>query len=339
MVLHHTSSLLSNTSYVLTQKGRELAPSIVALTEWGDRWGLHDDPSIRYVHRDCGGAIQQQFVCNACFEIPELDEMESLSRRSTHSDALSTSLLSESFIDQLEPVQIKIEISLLGAFALKIGGETVARLSMGTQRVLAYLALHDRAVTRISMAGTMWPEVSDQSAGGSLRSALSRLNIPTRDAIIMASTGLRLATYVVVDLRESQELARRLVQGRDNLKDSDLDPSALAALSLDLLPDWYDDWVVGEAEAWRQTRISALDALGEILAEKGRWAEALEAAQAALKVDPLRESAHSALIRVHLAEGNQSEALRSFERYRVALKAELGLEPTSRILELVRTLF
>jgi DNA-binding HxlR family transcriptional regulator len=46
MVLHHTSSLLSNTSYVLTQKGRELAPSIVALTEWGDRWGLHDVSAV-----------------------------------------------------------------------------------------------------------------------------------------------------------------------------------------------------------------------------------------------------------------------------------------------------
>jgi SARP family transcriptional regulator, regulator of embCAB operon len=34
---------------------------------------------------------------------------------------------------------------------------------------------------------------------------------------------------------------------------------------------------------------------------------------------------------VHLREGNQSEALREFERYRLSLNAALGLEPTPRL--------
>ena len=41
--------------------------------------------------------------------------------------------------------------------------------------------------------------------------------------------------------------------------------------------------------------------------------------------------AHAALIGVHLREGNQSEALREFERYRLRLGAVLGLEPTRRL--------
>jgi hypothetical protein len=52
------------------------------------------------------------------------------------------------------------------------------------------------------------------------------------------------------------------------------------------------------------------------------------AAQAAIRAEPLRESAHAAPIRIHLAEGNQSEALREFDRYRRLLQAELGLQPT-----------
>ena len=55
----------------------------------------------------------------------------------------------------------------------------------------------------------------------------------------------------------------------------------------------------------------------------------------AIKAEPLRESAHAALIRVHLAESNQSEALRQFERYQGLLRAALGIEPTSRLRELV----
>jgi DNA-binding SARP family transcriptional activator len=54
-----------------------------------------------------------------------------------------------------------------------------------------------------------------------------------------------------------------------------------------------------------------------------------------MKVEPLRESAHAALIRVHLAKGNQSEALRVFERYSELLLSALGLEPTNRLTDLV----
>ncbi|MDP8937734.1 MAG: bacterial transcriptional activator domain-containing protein, partial [Actinomycetota bacterium] len=66
-----------------------------------------------------------------------------------------------------------------------------------------------------------------------------------------------------------------------------------------------------------------------------RLAEAAAAALAAVRAEPLRESSRAALIRVHMAEGNQSNALGEFERYRVLLHAELGLEPTSRLTALV----
>jgi DNA-binding SARP family transcriptional activator len=36
-----------------------------------------------------------------------------------------------------------------------------------------------------------------------------------------------------------------------------------------------------------------------------------------------------------MAEGNQSEALGEFERYRVLLRAELGIEPTTRLSRLL----
>ena len=39
--------------------------------------------------------------------------------------------------------------------------------------------------------------------------------------------------------------------------------------------------------------------------------------------------------RVHLAEGNQTEAIREYERYRRLLQAELGLEPSAQLRELI----
>ena len=71
----------------------------------------------------------------------------------------------------------------------------------------------------------------------------------------------------------------------------------MTALSTDLLPDWYDDWVVIENEAWRQLRLHALEVLETRLAESGRMGEAIHAAVAVVNMEPLRESAQATLIR------------------------------------------
>lgn len=240
-------------------------------------------------------------------------------------------------LEDLAPLapSVLIEISMLGAFALRVGGTAIEGLSVGSQRLLVFLALHDRAVTRIAVAGSMWPDATEERAGISLRSALSRLDPATRETILMASAGLGLAQTVAVDLRDAQALARRLLAHDRTPLPADLSAEALAALSRELLPDWYDDWVVAEAEDWRQLRMSALESLATILIDDGRLAEAASAARAAMKVEPLRESAHASLIRVHIAEGNQTEALRVFDRYTELLMSALQLEPTQHLSQLV----
>lgn len=40
-------------------------------------------------------------------------------------------------------------------------------------------------------------------------------------------------------------------------------------------------------------------------------------------------------MRVHLAEGNVSDAIREFARYQELLKRELGLDPTPRLQDLL----
>jgi DNA-binding HxlR family transcriptional regulator len=52
--------------YVLTAKGRDLAPAIIALTRWGDRWAAVAEPPIVYTHADCGGAVEPQTACERC---------------------------------------------------------------------------------------------------------------------------------------------------------------------------------------------------------------------------------------------------------------------------------
>jgi DNA-binding HxlR family transcriptional regulator len=53
--------------YRLTEKGTELAPVVVALTEWGERWVEPIGPIV-YKHRECGGLVSQVITCASCGE-------------------------------------------------------------------------------------------------------------------------------------------------------------------------------------------------------------------------------------------------------------------------------
>lgn len=227
------------------------------------------------------------------------------------------------------------QVSVLGGFRFAIGGDALLVLSGGSQRLLAFLALHEQAVTRTAVAGNMWPEVSEDHAYASLRSALSRMEGTSREAIVVSFHDLQLAEDVDVDIRESRALAGRLLDVEGEPRKGDVSAGSVAALSADVLPGWYEDWAVLETEEWRQLRLHALEALAGRLTAEDRLADAAAAALAAVRAEPLRESARAALIRVHLAEGNQSEAVREYGRYRTLLHAELDLEPTLRLRELV----
>ena len=285
--------------------GSNLEPVVIALTTWGDGWTSPQGPPIAIPHTS-PIAIRP---LKAHLEHPELP-----------------------------PQPLHIEITLLGTFAVRINGETVRDLLVGSQRLLVFLALHDRAVARIAMAGTMWPDASEENAGISLRSALSRLNTPSREAVLSASAGLSLIEAVAVDLRKGQALARRLIHGGATQSEADFSPDAVATLAKELLPDWYDDWVVAEAEDWRQLRVDALEAQATYLTDAGRIPEAIGAARSAVKVDPLRESGQACLIRAYLAVGNQTEALKVYERYEELLQSTLDLTPTSHLADLIASI-
>ena len=216
---------------------------------------------------------------------------------------------------------------MLGGFGL-LSGRIDVTLAEGSQRLLAFLALRKKPVKRVFAAGPLWPEVEDAHAYSSLRSAVARLEPAAKSALVVTTTHLKLADSVTVDLWESEALARQLVGPHASFTVRNSFSADLEALSADVLEGWYEDWVILEAENWRQLRLHALEALAQGLTEESSYADATSAAQAAVQADPLRESARAGLIKVHIAEGNISEALNEFARYRQTLLSELGLEPT-----------
>ena len=203
----------------------------------------------------------------------------------------------------------------------------------GSKRLLVFVALRRVRVERRCAAGTLWPIGDDLRAAGNLRSALWRLRRAGIDLIVADKWSLTLCDEVLVDLRIMEDWAARLIGGTATRDDLEVLP--WHADALDLLPGWYDDWALMERERMRQRMLHAFELLSRRLAHQGRWAEAVEAALAAVTAEPLRESAQRTLIEAHLAEGNWVEGRRAFDAYHELLRRELGTNPPADLAALV----
>lgn len=225
-----------------------------------------------------------------------------------------------------------VSLRLHGSFGLE-AGTTDVPLPLGTQRVVAFLALHPGPLTRPFVAGSLWLDVNDERAAANLRSALWRLRPLLAPIVVATRTHLRLDPRLRVDHHDAVEAARRLLDPTHEIRESDLRVD-----TGELLPDWYDDWVAVERERFRFLRLHALEQLCLRLARLGRIGEAVEAGMAAVTAEPLRESAHRALVQVHLAAGNWWDALRQYEGYKTMLAQQLDLPPSDEMEDLVRPL-
>jgi DNA-binding SARP family transcriptional activator len=227
-------------------------------------------------------------------------------------------------------------VTLLDGFSLRPGwgrpDSLAADLPRGAQRLVAHLCLSGRPA-RAAVAGHLWPEVAEERALGSLRSALWRLHKVAPGLVHVSGGSLSLAAGVRVDVRELGDWAERVRNPHAGIDDVTVPRAVLRG---DLLPGWYDDWVLLERERLRQLRLHTLESLALRLVATGRLTDALDAAYEALRAEPLRESAHRTVIRVHLAEGNLVEAVCARDRFRRMLWDELGVHPSELMTRLLR---
>lgn len=224
-----------------------------------------------------------------------------------------------------EPPPLTTRLTLLGGFGLYLGRQAVP-LAPGPQRLVALLGLHDAALHRGYAAGLLWGDSTESHAQGSLRTTLWKLQMASPGVVWISGDTLALCPNVDVDIRRATRLARALVTGR-------FDEETVVALlepmfRSELLPGWYDEWVIVERERYRQLSLHALESVCEHLTSIRRYGAAVLAGLAAVDAEPLRESAHRALMKAHLAEGNLGEAISRYRKYEKIAARELGVEPS-----------
>ena len=224
-----------------------------------------------------------------------------------------------------------VHLTLVEEFALLMSGQRLL-VPHVAERVLTYLALANRPVARIRLAGALWPDCTDQSASKCLRSALWRLRQVDRNLVEISGERLRLDPDVVVDISGLSALAQQLVVAPDI---GSLGQVQLLVDHVELLPDWDEEWVAANRERYRLVRLAALESAACAFLELGQPGPALITAMAVVDSEPLRESARRIVMRIHLAQGNTVEAIQEHHRYRRLLLSEFGVEPSAEIVELL----
>jgi len=205
------------------------------------------------------------------------------------------------------------------------------------ERMLAVLALYG-ARSRRHIAGVLWPDSTDARAAGNLRAAVWHVEHAVPGLLLRERARLGLSGVVGVDVQEFLLCVRWLV-GSDVARDRrDLERALTTLQRGDLLPGWYDDWVLYERSRLAQLRVRGLEILAERLISMGDTRRALEAALAAVAIEPLRESAQRALIRVHIADGNHLDAVREYRSFCTRLAAEMDVTPSEQLESLIHPL-
>jgi DNA-binding SARP family transcriptional activator len=226
-------------------------------------------------------------------------------------------------------VEGKLRVFMQGCFAV-VRDRSRIYMPHSSERVVALLALRGCPLARDGVASSIWNRAPGNRRAAALRTALWRLSSSAAHGLVTTrGHELVLGDEVDIDFWRTARRARDVIAGRG--ADADAADVALIRDAGDLLPDWYEDWVIIERERFRELRVEALERLCHQLSAQGQYGDAVQAGLAAVAAEPLRESAHQALITAHLEEGNRADAVRQYELLRELLRRDLKLEPSSAL--------
>ena len=194
-----------------------------------------------------------------------------------------------------------------------------------------------RPVARDQVAEVLWPgdlprawPAAVSALVSKLRSLLARTDAGTGIATVSGSYQLQLPTGAWVDLEAAQESLHQAEGAlRAGAPELAYPPAVVAGsiLRRPFLPGADNPWIDARREQLRGYLLRALDCLVELHLWNHEAVLARQLAEESVRLEPIREAGHRALMRAHLAAGNRAEAIQAYERCRRLLADELGAGP------------
>jgi predicted ATPase/DNA-binding SARP family transcriptional activator len=239
-------------------------------------------------------------------------------------------------------------VGLLGRLVIDVDGKQAddARLGDLGRKAFAYLVLERRRpVPRDELADVLWGEDLPATWTAALRGTVSRVRSNLAEAgladpdVLRSGGGcyqLQLPVDAVVDVEHLEAALESAQQDLAAVPERARQAAAEAAdlAARQFLPGAAGAWVERRQAALAAIRVRALEVLAEAATAEGDFNGAVAAAEEAIALAPLRESAHARLMAAHAGAGNRAAALRAYEACRQVLAEELGVGPSPETYEL-----
>ncbi|MGZ9234513.1 MAG: AfsR/SARP family transcriptional regulator [Anaerolineales bacterium] len=229
------------------------------------------------------------------------------------------------------------EVRLLGMFDIKYKKKPVVISSRPAQSLFAYLALNAGiSQRREKLAAMLWPDSLEETARDNLRHALWRARKALESA---GSTRFLHANDQTIRFEASSDCwidAVALEKADENISTDEL-IATLSKYQGELLPGFYDEWVVLEREHLHALFDHHMARLMSLLQEEKRWLDIFDWAERWIKFGQKPEPAYRALMSAHAAMGDMSKVAATYERGVNSLK-EFGIEPSEQTKELYRNI-
>jgi len=237
-----------------------------------------------------------------------------------------------------------LRFRLFGKFtALHDAGLLTGLEASKDQELLSYLLIHrDRPHSREALASMLWGETSTEKSKKYLRQALWHLHAALNsDAEVLLVDHDWLSLNPCSSLWTDVSDFERAFATAEGIAGRQLDAEQAKALknavslySDDLLPGYYQDWILFERERLQNMYLLMLDKLLVYLQFRGEYEVAQSYGATILRYDPARERTHRQLMHLYSLAGDRTSALRQFERCALSLKQELGVRPERKTVEL-----
>lgn len=223
----------------------------------------------------------------------------------------------------------------MGGLGLTLDGEPLQAPSGRPARsLLGWLATHPGRHARGAVAAALWPDVTDESARASLRTALSAV----RDSLGAAAQTALPADRQTVGLADPPAVSVD-VREFDALVDAGRQADALAAIGDgELLPELDSDWVLRERDRHRDRVGDAMAALAREAQAAGDRAAAVAWLKRRADLDPFDEGAHRELIEEMDRAGDRAGAVAVYNRLADRLRRELAVAPSTATRRLAASL-
>ncbi|MGD8730816.1 MAG: BMP family ABC transporter substrate-binding protein [Anaerolineales bacterium] len=231
-----------------------------------------------------------------------------------------------------------LEIFVLGQFSLRKEGDLIVVPSRPAQSLFAYLALNPGLThRREKLAGMLWPDGTEDNARRYLRSALWRIRKSFEEAGLDSDAYL-MSSDIQMCLIEDAEYtldAEQILERKNISKWSIEDLRERVALYKgELLPGFYDEWVVLERERIHAAYDQKMRLLVNAMLAERRWDDAIDWGERWIANGFAPEPAYEALMIAHAGMGDLSSAIAIYRRCQDNLSRELGLEPSGELREL-----